>query len=109
MSKKKKFKKFSRAEMIAEIQKSPVEQTPHLTENNISKPSINNSSSDTQKYNTPAAIGSEMQYVGTDLKKIALVFTIILILLAGIIYIDKTTPILTNLIDSLVKNLNINQ
>ena len=109
MGKKKKFKKFSRAEIIAEIQKSePVQSAPQKFESQP-KESISANSLGSQSFSTSTPVGAEMQYVSTDLKKIAVVFTIILIILAGIIYIDKTTPILTNFIDVLVKNLNINQ
>jgi len=105
MSKKKKFKKFSKNQMLEEIKKSETtfpEKSPVNTNQN------NNISAKTpeQKSISP---NSEYNYVKSDLKKIIVVFSVIILILIGIIIINQRTVWLSNFSDMLVKTLNINQ
>lgn len=115
MSKKKKFKKFSKAQILQEIQRDASTVSQPVIEKNqaprkFSATSITSTVASNEKISPSSGpIGAEARYVRADLKKIAVVFSIILLLLVGIIYVDKKTTVLTDFTDNLVKNLNINQ
>jgi hypothetical protein len=108
MSKKKKFKKFSKAQFLEEINKSEnLNQTEALI--NTKKESHIVDTRIINQENTNSANNQNYKYVKSDLARIALVLLFIFIILAAIVVIDKKTPWLSSFTDKLVNTLNLNQ
>lgn len=101
MSNKKKFKKFSRADLIKEIESGN-------KETNIVSNLESNKKAKIQ-YSSAGPIGANMDYVKSDLRRIAMVFSLVMIVLIGIIYVDKKTTVFNSFTDNLIKTLNIHQ
>lgn len=103
MSKKKKFKKFSKAQILNIVEKKPSGQeqisAPKMVNDSKIKKNISPILSQTNK---------DTHQVKQDLIKISVLFVIILILLAGFSIINKRTNFLYNSTDAVFRVLNIN-
>ena len=97
MSKKKKFKKFSKNMILEELNNEKSDTKEKIKEEKSAKditPVKNNI--------------EEINYVRKDLKKVAFVFSTIICLLVIITIIQARTTWLDNIMDGVIKTLNIN-
>ena len=107
MSKKKKFKKFSKAQILEEIKKSAESPKDKIVLEQVKpKESLSDHNDQIQKITSDS---NESNYVKSDLKKLAIVFGFVMILLIAVVAIDKKTELLIDFTDRLTNTLNINQ
>ena len=102
MSSKKKFKKFSKAQIIEQIKNSDsLSDKPKLSSTEVANQNIS------EKSDTISEESREVAYVKSDLRKIVMIFGLILVLLVGVIIVDKNTTGFGGVSDQLMKTLNI--
>jgi len=107
MSKKKKFKKFSKAEILEKIKKTADNNEDKMVFEEV-KTDLPNSPIESTPITPISAALTETAYVKKDLKRVAVVLGFVFIILFVCIYLDKKTPLFNNFTDSLVKVLNLN-
>jgi len=101
MSKNKKFKKFSKAQILSELNRDN-EQVDNKKEqiDEIKKVSVDSKIS---------ISSTQYNYVRKDLKKDFVILLVIFVILTGLIVVNNKTNYLIKLSDDLAKILNINQ
>jgi len=108
MSKKKKFKKFNRSQILDQIQKSE-----DISDNSATSQSIEPAQKITRKTNIePTKIDAGNQndkYIRSDLKRVACVFSIIILLLIGAVIVDKKTTWFNVVNNNITNVLHLNQ
>lgn len=115
--KKKKFKKFFKAQLMEKIEKvEQEEEKPYFAEASQDKPEIVAQSEvespiirkEKKIPQTAKSIGAEINYVRSDLKRVAWVSGITFFFLIALTIINNQTNWLSGLADDLIKILHIN-